>query len=71
MTKPHVTAAMIRAGQDAVFGFTHPGKNPTDVAFVYPPVGLIKAILEAALSVGRVAPGEVGVLDGIMDAGLP
>lgn len=44
-----VTAAMVRAGQDAVFRFSNPGKKPTDVAWVRPPVGLIKAIIEAAL----------------------
>jgi hypothetical protein len=45
-----VTVAMIQAARNAVFYYEHPGKKFTDVTGFRPPIGLMKAVIEAALA---------------------
>lgn len=46
--KPTITKAMVDAARAAAFRYTHPGKKITDVAWVPPSIGLVRAMLDAA-----------------------
>lgn len=45
-----ITAEMIKSAQGACFKHSHPEKKMTDVAWVPPSIGLVKAMLEAGFA---------------------
>lgn len=51
-TDPHITVAMIQAAQLACFLHNHPGKKPTEVAWIPPEAQMVRKMIAAALKEG-------------------